>query len=86
MRGTHGGFRLPDVVLRSQRHYLTPDEIQECKKMAQYLVTDLPAHEAERKILQRAREMRAEAVKDTFRAVGRVFARLFARRKPALAH
>ena len=86
MRGTHGGFPLPDVVLRSARHYLAPDEIQECKKMAQYLVNDLPAHEAERIILQRAREMRAEAVKDTFRAVGRGLARLFARRNPGLAH
>ena len=54
--------------------------------MAQYLVNDLPAHEAERIILQRAREMRAEAVRDTFRAVGRGLARLFARRNPGLAH
>jgi hypothetical protein len=54
--------------------------------MAQYLVTDLPAHEAERKILHRAREMRAEAVRDTSRFIWRGLSRLFTRRGPGLAH
>jgi hypothetical protein len=54
--------------------------------MAQYLVTDLPKHEAERELLRRAREMQAEAVKDTFRELACGLARLFARRKSSLAH